>query len=296
MTRSDSGRTLGAGRLHLGRAIAAAAFLALLSACPPPRIDFGPKGQLDDPEALLKLVAETEARVITLSGEAKVHADTPEAKGAFSMFAAVSRPQLIHLEALDFFGVPQAMLAVNGERFGLYDRQQHRFFRGPASPENVGRFLPIALPPKELVLIMLGSTPRIPHERAELAAEEKCACYVLTLHKGEVTQTLQIHPRSYRVLSSRVRGVDAYDLEFADVGEFGTVSLPRQIILRAEKAKVELDLRYADVTLNEAPDLTLFDLEPPEGAPVVEVDLQGRPQDGSDVPMPTGPTLQPDPT
>jgi elongation factor G len=35
---------------------------------------------------------------------------------------------------------------------------------------------------------------------------------------------------------------------------------------------------WKDITVNEAPDLTLFDLEPPEGVAVVEVDASGNPR------------------
>lgn len=275
------------------RLLPLAAALAVLSACPPPRIDFGPRGEIDDPEALLKLLDEAEGRVISLDGESKVRVNTPEAKGAFTMFTAVSRPTLIHLEPLDFFGKPQAVLVVNGDRFGLYQAQDNRYYTGPASPENVSRFLPITVPAPELVQIMLGDVPRIPHQRAELKSEPSCRCYVLTLHRGAVTQTLQIHPRSFRVLKSEVRGAPAYDLVLEDYGEYGTVSFPRRVRLLAEEAHVELDLRYENVTLNQGPDLTMFEVMPPEGIEVVEVDPHGQPTRG-DVPPPSGPVLTPE--
>lgn len=271
------------------------AAVAVFSACPPKRIDFGPRGEIDDPEALLKLVDETEAKVFALDGDAKVRVNTPEAKGAFTMYTALSRPALVHLEPLDFFGKPQAVLVVNGDTFGLYQAQDNRYYTGPASPENVSRFLPITVPAPELVQIMLGDVPRIPHERLELTSDEKCACYVVTLHRGEVTQTLQVHPRSFRVLRSEVRGAPAYDLLLEDYGEFGTVSFPRRIKLTAADAKVELDLRYENVTLNKAPDLTMFEVAAPEGIEVVEVDPQGRPTSG-DAPPPSGPVLTPEPS
>lgn len=269
------------------------ALLALmLSGCPAHRIQFGPQGEITDPEALLKLISEQEAKVVSLNGEAKVHLRTPEAKGAFSLFVAISRPALVHLEPLDFFGRPQGVLVVNDGRFGLYQAQENRFYAGPASPANVSRFLPIALPAPELVQVMLGSVPRIPHEKAELQTDVKCGCYVLTLHRGGVSQRLEVDPRSYRVTRSEVRGVDAYDLQLEDLAQYGTLTFPRRITLSAEAAKVEVELHYGDVTLNQAPDLTLFDLEPPEGATVVPVDASGRPE--GNVPPPSGPTLEPE--
>ena len=263
-----------------------------LAGCPPRRIDFGQRGEIDDPEALLKLVAEAEAQVFSVNGESRVRVDTPDARGAFSMFAALSRPSLIHLEPLDFFGRPQAVLVVNEGRFGLYQTQDNRYYTGPASPQNVSRFLPIALPAEELVQVMLGAAPRIPHERLELRSDEGCACYVLTLHRGEVRQELQVHPSRYRVLRSRVTGTNAYDLEFSDFAMKPEHAFPRRVLLTAPSAKVRLELRYTDVTLNEAPDLTMFELEPVEGAELIEVDPGGMPL--QNVPPPRLPQLAPD--
>jgi hypothetical protein len=252
------------------------AAVAMLAGCPK-RIEFGPDGRIDDPEALLQLVAAAESRVLTLRGDSKARVDTPQAKGAFSMFVAVARPALIHLEPLDFFGKPQAVLSVNGAGFGLYSAQDNTFYRGPASPQNVSRLLPIVLPADELTQIMLGGAPRIPHETASLRLDDRCACYELTLRNGGVTQVLQIDPRHYRVLGSRIEGAPAYQLAFDDHADYGKIVFPRHLVLRAPEASVDVDLRYTQVTLNESPDLTLFDVEPPEGVRVVEVDAEGRP-------------------
>lgn len=264
-----------------------------LSGCPPRRIDFGTRGQIDDPEALLKLVAETEAKVISANGESKVHVDSPEAKGAFSMFLAVSRPNLIHLEPLDFFGRPQAVLIVNGDQFGLYQSQENRFYRGPATAENVARFLPIALPPGELVQVMLGVVPRIPHDAADLTVDEKCACYVLTLKKGAVTQRLEVNPNQYRITKSELHGLNAYDLELGDLETVDGVAFPKKVALKAAAARIEVSLSYGDLSLNQAPDLTMFDTAPTEGAEIVELDEHGYPKTPN-APLPTAPQLAPD--
>ncbi len=253
---------------------------------------------MDDPEAVLRLVGENEARVVSLMGESKVRVDTPQGRGSFSMFVALSRPELIHFEPLDFFGRPVAVLVVNGDRFGLYQSQENRYYTGPASPANVSRFLPIALPADELTRIMLGVAPRIPHEQAALRIDDQeCLCYVLTLRRGDVIQTLQVDPVRLRVKKSEVRGLDLYDLEFDDFKEIGkgnATTFPREVRLTAEGSRIDLQVNYRDVTLNEAPDLMMFDLAPPEDVPVIEVDVSGRPIEAG-VPPPAGPELKPPP-
>jgi len=277
----------------MNRALAAI-FLAVLfsgalTGCPK-RIEFGPEGPIEDPEKLFALTSQAQANVLTLQGDAKLRVDSPQGSGTLSMFVAISRPGLLHLETFDFFNRPVAALVSDGQRFGLYQTEGNVFFQGPASPENVSRFLPVVLPSEELVALMLGQVPFIPAERKTLELDRDEGVYVLKLFHGGVTQTLHVHTRFHRVVRSEVRGLPAYDLSFDDLkpqGEGGMI-FPHEVKLIAEVAETELRLRYSAVTLNARPDLTLFELTPPEGARVVEVDARGR--EIQPVPAPSPPS------
>ncbi len=269
--------------------LAAAIFLALVCSGCPHRIEFGPEGPIDDPEKLFQLVNRSQENLVTLQGDAKLHVSSPQGSGTLSMFVAISRPGLIHMETFDFFNRPVAALVSDGQRFGLYQTEGNVFYKGPASPENVSRFLPVVLPSEELVAVMLGQVPFIPAERKTLELDRKEGVYVLQLVRGGVTQTLRVHPKFYRVVRSEVRGVPGYDLAFDDFKEQGAVVFPKEVKLMAEVAQTELRLHYSDVALNGPPDLTLFELEPPEGARVVEVDARGQEVHPQPAPSPAVP-------
>lgn len=259
----------------MNRAAAAIFLVLVLSGCPK-RIEFGPEGPIEDAQRLFQLTSQAQANVVTLQGDAKLRVDSPQGSGTLSMFVAISRPGLLHLETFDFFNRPVAALVSDGQRFGLYQTEGNVFYQGPASPENVSRFLPVVLPSEELVAVMLGQVPFLPAERMTLELDRSEGVYVLTLYRGAVTQKLHVHPKYYRVVKSEVRGVPGYDLAFDDFKEKGPVVFPGEVKLVAEVAETELRLRYSDVSLNAPPDLTLFELAPPEGARVVEVDARGR--------------------
>jgi len=252
-------------------------FSGVLSGCPK-RLEFGPEGPIEDPDKLFELTSQAQANVLTLQGDAKLRVASPQGSGTLSMYVAISRPGLLHLETFDFFNRPVAALVSDGQRFGLYQTEGHVFYQGPASPENVSRFLPVVLPSEELVAVMLGQVPFIPAERKTLELDRDKGVYVLKLFRGGVTQTLHVHTKLHRVVRSEVRGIPGYDLSFDDLKEQGqnAVVFPKEVKLIAEAAETELRLRYSDVTLNGPPDLTLFELAPPEGARVVDVDARGR--------------------
>jgi hypothetical protein len=211
-----------------------------------------------------------------LQGDAKLRVDSPQGSGTLSLFVALSRPGLLHFETFDFFNRPVAALTANQERFGLYQTEGNAWYEGPSSPQNISRFLPVVLPSEELVAVMLGQAPLIPPERMTLALDRDEGVYVLTLHRGAATQVLQVHTKHHRVVRSEVRGVPAYDLAFENFEQSDAFVFPKKVKLMVPRAKTELEVRYTDVTLNAAPDLTLFELTPPEGAKVVPVDESGR--------------------
>jgi hypothetical protein len=109
-----------------------------------------------------------------------------------------------------------------------------------------------------------------------LTVDEKARLYLLTLHRGEVSQVLGIDPRSLRVVRSEVRGLRTYGLEYENFKEHGGALLPHELTLRAPSADTSLGLKYTEITVNESPDLTLFDLSAPEDVPVVDVDEGGQ--------------------
>ncbi|WP_257462421.1 DUF4292 domain-containing protein [Archangium lipolyticum] len=255
---------------------AAAIFLALICSGCPKRIDFGPRGQITDAQELFQLTRSAQGRVVSLQGDGKLRVESPQGTGSVSAYLAAMRPGLLRVEMFDFFNRPVAVLVTDGQRFGLFQAQENTFYQGPATPRNLSRFLPVALPSEELVSVMLGQVPFIPAERMTLSLDEKERVYVLTLQQGAVSQVLRIQPGNLRVVRSEVRGTRAYDLEYDHFKEHGEFVLPHEVKLLASTADTSLGLRYTDITLNESPDLTLFDLSAPEGVRVVEVDEEGQ--------------------
>lgn len=253
--------------------------LLTLTACPKRVADFGKDGEPRSPQELLQRINFAESQIYSLKGDAKLIVDAPQGKGAVALFAAVTHPALIHIEQLDFFGRPQGVLVTDGTRFGLYLAQDGKYYRGPATATNLSRFLPLVIPPAELAAVMLGRAPRIPADSLAMRFDDTLQLFVLVITRSKVKQTLHVQPPSYRVVKSTAENLNAYDLSFSEVVTEGGVTLPKQAVLDATSAKTRVELVWKDVTINEAPDLSLYDFEPPEGIPVVEVDANGVPSE-----------------
>lgn len=250
-----------------------------LAGCPKRVVDYGKDGAPTSAEDLLRRINYAEAQIYSLKGDGRLGVDTPQGKGSVTLFVAVTHPALIHIEQLDFFGRPQGVLVTDGTRFGLYNSEDGKYYRGPATPANLGRFLPIVLPPAELAAVMLGRAPRVPDGALSMRFDDQQQLFELIITRGQVKQTLLVQPPSYRVVKSTAENVAAYDLAFANLVTEGSATLPKQVLLDAKSARTSIELVWKEVEINGAPDLTLFDLEPPEGVPVVEVDASGKPRE-----------------
>ena len=262
------------------RALLLLALGAGLLGCPR-QIDFGPHGEITKADELIKLMSAEEAKLITLTGEGRLKLESPQGAVALTLFAAISRPNLVHLETLDFFGKPQAVMTTDGARFGLYDAQQAKFFTGPATAQNLSRFLPIVMAPEELTGLMLGDPSLLAHDEARLELDDKAGAYRLTLTRGELTQVVLVHARFLRAIRSEIRGpgVDftAAFWDLQPIGVTGAGVLPRNLSLEAPAAQTRLELRYTEVKLNQSPDLTMFETTGPEGVEAIEVDENFQP-------------------
>jgi hypothetical protein len=241
------------------------------------RIDFGPHGEISDARTLVSLVHDAERRVASLQGDGKLVVQSPQGSGTLDLFVAVQRPESIHLESMDFFGKPLAVLSATGGQFGLYQGQENRFYEGPASPANVSRLLPVVLPPSELVTLFTGSAPLLDDPNPHMRLAEGDGEYELVLDAPPFHQTVRVQTRTLRITRSEVKGGGGYDVTLADFQDYGALSFPGKITLAAPSAKTELTLRYTRVSLNAPVDAHLFGVRPPEGVPVVEVDALGNP-------------------
>jgi hypothetical protein len=258
-----------AGWLRLAGLAAAAA----MAGCrvPPPDLS-------RDPAELLAAVRAAQGRVARVQGSAKVHVDSPEVSGWVDEFVAAEKPDRVRLETRDFFGNVAAVLVADGGRFALYDARQRVYYRGEATPENVSRLLPLALPPADLAVLLCGSAPLVEGPAREV--EARGARLLLRLGGASAEQELAVGEEA-AVEASRVRrpaatpagggGAD-HDLEFDTFRRRGGIRFPTAARLAAPAAGVRLELRWKeDLEVNGPPDPALFRLEPPRGARVVDL-------------------------
>jgi hypothetical protein len=247
----------------------AAALAAALAACaprvPPPDLAL-------EPEALLAQVVATAAAIQSVRGEVRVRASGQE-RVAVPAFVAAGRPGSLHLEALDFFGNPVAVLVVADGRLSIYDARDRALYRGAATAENVARLVPLPIAPDELVAVLCGA-PLLAGE--PVRAEAGRGYVTLELRDGARTTTLRVVTGAVVERATvRLRGGGGYEVAYGKPFAASGADQPGDVTLSSAEPPVRVEVAWVDHEPNAALEAALFRMEPPAGARVVDLDAPG---------------------
>jgi outer membrane lipoprotein-sorting protein len=221
--------------------------------------------------ALLEEIRGRQARAWSLRGETKLDYWAPEGRTKVTVNMAVARPGKLRFEAENpISGHTEGTLVTDGRNFALLDVQHNRFLVGPALPCNVARMTRIDMPPDDVAVILLGSAPVLPHERAEVGWDPADGGReVLTLAlPGGATERLEIANKSRDLVAAEVKdsaGRSVWRLTHEDFGNVGGVRRPRRTKFVEPREQADVIIRFKDVDVNVAIPEDVFHLSPPPG-------------------------------
>ncbi len=255
---------------------ALAALALALAGCPPR----APPPDLSlDPAELARKVRVAQERTRTVRGEVRVRIESSELSGTVPALVAAQKPDRLLVQTLDFFGNTVAVLAAADGALSLYDARARVLYRGPATPENLARLVPVPLSPAELAAILCGSAPLLDGEA--VSAEAGRGHVTLGIAAGARTQTLRVGSGAAVLRSAlRVDGAAAkgtYNLAFDGFDRFEGVRFPAEVSLSAEGPRVRMRLGWVDVEPNAALDPGIFSPPVPRGARIVDLADAARP-------------------
>jgi hypothetical protein len=240
--------------------------MALASCGPPPAT---PPRSLDAATLVAELRAR-QARVRSLRGETKMDYRSSDGRTKVTINLAVARPGKLRFEAENpITGHTEGTLVTLGPRFALLDVRHGQFLHGPAMPCNVARLLRVAMPPEDVVDILLGSAPLGTFERAEVGwRRDGGGREILTLHLlRDWTERIEVDPRTRDVVAAelQVGKVVVWRLTHEGFRDVRGVRLPRKTHVVESRSASDVVIRYKDVEVNvEIPEV-VFQLTPPRG-------------------------------
>jgi hypothetical protein len=251
-------------------AAALTALVACVPRAPPPDLSL-------DPAALLEQVRAASGTVTRVQGEARLEVEAPGQSGTAPAFVAAERPDRLHVEVLDFFGNPAAVLVTSGGRLAIYDRRARTFYRGEASAANVARLVLLPLSPARLVSLLCGAPPLAGEP---VSAEPGRGFVELVLRDGARSSSLRVGARA-AIERATFRGgapeVPDHEVRYGGFVDLVGGRFPERVEISAEQPRVRVALGWKEPDLLAPLDQALFRMDPPAGARIVDLDLSPEP-------------------
>ena len=169
----------------------------------------------------------------------------------------------------DFF------LSVNSDTMKVFIPEKNVFYLGRSSRENISRFIPIDIPPADLVAVLMGLPPIDGNKPRLYRAGEKH--YLELFLENKKIKTVSLEMDDDRLAKMEIVGADGelqYVVNYSDYRKVGEIDRPYQIILFANMTS--LRLRYSEMEFDKV-DESSFDLSIPSSITPIIIDRDSRP-------------------
>jgi hypothetical protein len=249
----------------------------LLAACPRRPLSFGPQGEIQDPNEILRALASRSAKLHSLRSEVSFSADGSRGRGSTAGLVAAERPAHLHLELDDFFGNPAAVLTTEGTTLGVYQASSNTFATGLASPRNVASLVPVELPVSEAVDLLFGDPRPLGSRVQGFFVDRGRYSYALLFASGsgaqERRQRIDLDTETLVPVGETVEGWEPFEARFSNFESDSGLRVLRR--LEVDSPGGEIKLSYKSLEINPPLSRELFIPRAPPGANQKVLDGEG---------------------
>ena len=205
----------------------------------------------------------------TLTGILHVTATVPGGRYTFKIATAARKPDCLRMEDLSVIGLPDFMLTASGTEVRLFLPRTGEFLVGNETSEHVLRIFPPGVKPSDLVALLYGQPPALPHGVKSLKGSVDRNRFRLDVYAGgNWAQSLWVEPGTGRLSRLEVsdgNGRTAWSARMQDFTETGSPAVPGRIDIETEgMGRVRLSLRNAEAEFVDGDnDPDFFLLKPP---------------------------------
>lgn len=255
-----------------------------LGACPGTHFD-PPPDPLVTAESVLALAETylaTSPGAAVIEGRASQYSDRGGLKG--KVLLLLKRPGQLSLSGLSPTDDVVSVLVSDGARFTAYQRGAASCFVGRACPSNVGRFASIPLESDELVGVLLGRPPVIPHRVSpapSMSWDRDVGAYRVELTGDSAdlglahgrTQRLWVAHGDGRIVKTALfeDGKAKVEVTYSDFGTIGGKVMPRRLDIHMARESTDLRLDYRDLDLSPELEPGAFTFTCPSGTNLEEL-------------------------
>ena len=211
-----------------------------------------------------------------VKGIARIKVESPDEAFSVKELIIAQKPNRLRLETLSPLGQPGFYAATDGQELFLFAPSENAYYRGGATPRNLGLIIPLRLDVEEMVSVIMGRVPLIDYDVHHLSCAVNEEGYRLRL-KGRdenTTQVLTFSGNDLRVVTSETYGREGLTclVNYADYEPAGSTAFPRTITVSLPSKQTTVRISYKKVEMLPEIDPSLFSLTAPPGAKIVPLE------------------------
>ncbi|MDH3975059.1 MAG: DUF4292 domain-containing protein [Deltaproteobacteria bacterium] len=227
----------------------------------PPTREYSYKELLQALDSRSNIIESIEGRI---SSKIIINGDS----NASRQLLVLKKPAFIRMDILTPFGSPALTMATDGEFLDLQYHSENRFFSGQADDRSLSGLLSSSLNISDLARVLSGDIPLISFDEAKSTVSMEKEGYRLTVKKGKAKQEILLESKRLYPLEGIIYGDKDKVLLSIRLNKYKkvkSIEFPTSIDLSIPLENYEMRIRYLDVALNEYTGMNAFQLTPPEG-------------------------------
>ncbi len=230
-------------------------FIGLAACARLPAAPAGDRPLIASADELLQQLQERAAAVTGLKARGNVAVTSPQKNYSGNILLTAVKPDRLRVDILNFWGQSLVTFVNDGQEMKLLVYGDSKLYRGPATPANLSRFLPVVISQEDFLAALTGHLAFPRYEKPVLLPNPDPAVYFLELtdRQSQEKVKLTVEAKTLHLLSAQwfsLQGQETLRAEFSNFLLSGGVSGPSDIRLTAAEEESQVRVRYRDVTFN----------------------------------------------
>ena len=227
--------------------------LTTLISCSDKVVQVKEKDQIKELKIFFEKIETRRNKVKTIFIEAKADIFQKGSRVRGRLMMSVKRPGMARVDTIAPYELPISTLIIKDNQLSFYNIKYNKLYQGPATENNISRFLPVRLNMEQFIDMLTGITPIIKFNNYTITYNKKDATYDIILvsntEKQEIkyiASTLQIKKLTlYR--NNRKR----FYVEFSDFRKKNRMEYARKIFFKDYGKKSEAKLKITEIEFNK---------------------------------------------
>ncbi len=221
-----------------------------------------PVGSADE---LLKQLQARAAAVTGLKARGNVAVTSPQKNYSGNILLTAAKPAKLRVDILNFWGQSLVTFLSDGQEMNLLVYSDSKLYKGPATPENLRRFLPVVVSQEDFLAALTGHIAFQHYGKPVLLSSPDPAVYLLELTGRDLPEKvkLTVDAQTLQLLTVQwfsPQGPETLRADFSNFLSNSGISGPSEIRLVSGDGENQVRVRYRDVTFNAPLTATAFNL------------------------------------